>query len=370
MGKKILGFVNLYDSPSLGKLTQNRTLGSTSFLGRFALMDFALSNFTNANIDNINVLIKDNFRSVSKHCGSLKSWVTNTKLGSQNLLINERGASDKTVDSDLNAIRFNDWVLYQADPDYIVIQPAHIITSIELTDVINFHEKNEADITVVVKDINDGSKAFLTSQTLELDGDRIISCKENDGSKDNVTVSLRTYVISRKSFNQMLAHKDFRDAISIRMVIEKVINDHKIKVCGFKHEGYARCFDSFEHFIEYSFELLDYTVAKKLFRYDYSIYTTTRNTPPVQYGENSKVKNCFVANGAVIKGTAENSIISRYAVIEEGAVVKNCILLTKTVIKKGCVVENALIDKYAVIESSISGTKDKHLYIEQGKVVK
>ena len=51
MGNKVLGFVNLYDSPSLGELTKHRTSGSTSFLGRFALMDFALSNFTNANIE-------------------------------------------------------------------------------------------------------------------------------------------------------------------------------------------------------------------------------------------------------------------------------------------------------------------------------
>ena len=91
MSNKILGILNLYDSPSLGGLTKNRTLGSTSFLGRFALMDFALSNFTNSDIDEINVLVKDNFRSVAKHCGSLKNWASNTKIGRQNYLVNDIG---------------------------------------------------------------------------------------------------------------------------------------------------------------------------------------------------------------------------------------------------------------------------------------
>lgn len=367
---KILGFVNLYDSPSLGDLTKHRTLGSTSFLGRFALMDFALSNYTNANIDNINILVKDNFRSVSKHCGSLKTWVTNTKKGSQNLLINEKGICDKKVNSDLNAIRFNDWVLYEANPDYIIIQPAHIITSIDLKEVLDFHCKNNAEITLVTKEIKDGKTAFLSSHVLSLDGDKIVSCKENDGSKNNVIVSLRTYVFSKDCFLRMLKHKDYRDAMSLRMVIQKVINEQSANILAYKHTGYARCFDSFEHFMEYSFELLDYSVAKDLFRSGYSIYTITRNTPPAIYGKDSNIKNCFVANGAVICGTVENSIISRYVEVEEGAVVRNSIILTKTKIKKGSVVENALIDKYGVVSGIVKGTKKEPIYIAQGKVVK
>lgn len=370
MAINVVGFLNLYDSPSLGELTKHRTLGSTSFLGRFAIMDFALSNFANANIDNINILVKDNFRSVSKHCGSLKSWISNTKKGSQNLLINEDGIRNKKLNSDLNAIRFNDWVLYDSHPDYIVIQPAHIITSINLNDVLDFHIKNNADITVVTKEIDDGKKSFLSSHILELDGNKVTHCVENLGAKKNVNVSLRTYVFSKDCFITMLKHKDYRDAMSLRMVIEKVINEQSCNVLAYKHEGYARCIDSFEHFMEYSFELLDYSVAKQLFRYDYSVYTITRNTPPAIYGKNSEVKNCYIANGAVISGKVENSIISRYVEVEEGAVVKNSIILTKTVIKKGSVVENALVDKYGLVNGIVKGTKNKPIYIGQGKKVK
>lgn len=370
MATNVIGFVNLYDSPSLGELTKNRTLGSTSFLGRFALMDFALSNFTNASIDNINILIKDNFRSVAKHCGSLKPWITNTKGGKQNFLINERGISDPKYNSDLNAIRENDWVLYEANADYVIIQPAHIITSIDLNQVLKEHIKNKADITVVTKDITDGDKAFLSSHIMEIKDGKIVSCKENDGKKKKITVSLRTYIFSKNRFNVMLSHKDYRDAMSIRMVIQKVINENTANVYAYKHVGYARCFDSFEHFVQYSFELLDYSVAKELFRDDYSIYTITRNTPPANYLPSSKVNNSYIANGATICGTVENSIISRYVTIEEGAVVKNSIILTRTVVKKGAVIENAVVDKYSTIEGSVKGSKDKPTYIAQGKIYK
>ena len=182
--------------------------------------------------------------------------------------------------------------------------------------------------------------------------------------------SLRTYIFSKETFNAMLSHKDYRDAMSLRMVIQKVINEKTTKVFAYKHEGYARCFDSFEHFVQYSFELLDYKVAKELFKKGYSIYTITRNTPPSNYAPTSKVKNCYIANGSLIAGNVENSIISRYVVIEEGATVKNSIILTRTKVKSGAVVENAVIDKYSVINGEVKGTFKEPKYLAQGKIVR
>ena len=43
-------------------------------------------------------------------------------------------------------------------------------------------------------------------------------------------------------------------------------------------------------------------------------------------GKKAEVKNSFIANGAEIDGKVENSIISRYAKVEEGATIKNSII--------------------------------------------
>lgn len=367
---KVLGIVNLYDSPSLGGLTKNRTLGSTSFLGRYALMDFALSNFTNSHIDEINVLVKDNFRSVAKHVGTLKAWVNNTKIGRQNLLINEKGIKDPKYNSDLNALRENDWIFYDSDFDYVVIAPAHILSSIDFNEVIDFHKKHEAEVTIVYKEIDNADKSFLTSNIVTLDGDKIVGYEQNKGKVAKANVSLRTYILSAESFVKWLRHRDYRDATSLRMLIETIIEENEETIMGYKYEGYARCVDSLEHFVEYSFEFFDVGIADLVFKQDWPIYTCTRNTQPAIYGPKSSVKNCFVANGAKVNGKIENSIISRYVEIEEGASVKNSIILTKGLIKKGAKVENAVVDKYAVIENDVIGTKDEHIYVPQGKKVR
>ena len=361
---RILGFVNLYDSPSLGELTAHRTPASTSFIGRFALIDFALSNFTNARINNINILIKDNFRSVAKHCGSLKFWASNTKKGIQNYLINEKGISDPNFNSDLNAIRENDWTILEENPDYIVIQPAHIVTTINLGDMIHSHIESGADITMAYTQIDDANEAFLSSRILDVKDGKVVKCSENKGAKAKANVSLRTYVFSRKMFDKILKHKDFKSALSLRSLLEKIVNEQITTVNAYKYVGYARCFDSFKNFMKYSFELLNIDVAAKLFLGNQcKVYTISRNTPPSVYLDNALVTNSFVANGARIGGKVTNSIISRYVTVEEGAEVKDSIILTRTVIKKGASVENALIDKYSTISGKVKGTKNKPKWI-------
>ena len=370
MNNKVLGILNLYDSPSLGGLTRSRTLGSTSFLGRFAIMDFALSNFTNSHIDDINVLIKDTFRSVAKHAGTLKTWVNNTKIGRQNLLINEKGIKDPKYNSDLNALRENDWIFYDIDFDYVVISPAHILSLIDFNEVIKYHAEKEADVTIVYKEIENANTSFLSSNIVQLENDNVVKYFKNDGKAKKACVSLRTYVVSKETLFKWLRHRDFKDATSLRMLLESLVEEKEEKIVGYRYEGYARCIDSLEHFVEYSFELFEQEVADEVFKKDWPIYTCSRNTKPAQYGPKSKIKNCFVANGAKIDGKVENSIISRYVQVEEGADIKDSIILTKCLIKKGVHVENAVIDKYSTIENDVVGTKDKPVYISQGKKVR
>ena len=107
MKNKTLALLNCHNSPALGALTESRPLASTSFLGRYALMDFALSNFTNSGISNTGVLVKDHQRSIQKHMGNMMSWANNTKTGRTALFFNEQGILNPAYNTDLNNIKQN-----------------------------------------------------------------------------------------------------------------------------------------------------------------------------------------------------------------------------------------------------------------------
>ncbi|MCQ3034834.1 MAG: glucose-1-phosphate adenylyltransferase subunit GlgD [Bacilli bacterium] len=367
---KVVGLLNLFDSPSLGNLTKTRTLASTSFLGRFTPMDFALSNFANSGIDGINILIKDNFRSVAKHVGSIKSWVNNTKIDRQNLLINEKGMIDPEENTDINCLKENDWVLFQAKADVVVIQPAHIISTINLKNIVREHYEKGRDITVVYKHITDAKEAFRGSNVLTVENGKVVKSVANNGRKNEADVSLETYIISmdyiRKHASEYLGQPTVN---SFKKVIQYIINHKKTDVYAYEYRHYARCVDSLKHFMEYSFELFDYKKALELFREDWPIYTLTHDTPPATYGVNAKVKNSFISNGVIVDGTVENSVLSRRVVVKKGAVVKNSIILTRTVIEEGAHIENVLIDKYSHVckNAVVKGTSEKPKFIAQGK---
>ena len=86
-----------------------------------------------------------------------------------------------------------------------------------------------------------------------------------------------------------------------------------------------------------------------------SIYTKVKDEVPVQYKETASVKNSLVANGCIVRGTVENSIIFRGVNIGKGAVVKDCILMQRCDIQDGARLENVICDKNVII------TKNKWL---------
>jgi glucose-1-phosphate adenylyltransferase len=180
---------------------------------------------------------------------------------------------------------------------------------------------------------------------------------------------METYIINRDVLLNLVEETlKVNPTYSFKDAVKKFANK-LFKVRAVEHVGYARSFDSLEHFVEYSFELLDYRYAHQLFLKDWPIYTITRDTTPTLYGTKTNVHNSFVANGAIVEGRVENSIISRNVKIGRGAIIRNSIILSDSVVGENVVVTHAVIDKYCLISDGvrIEGVKGTPKYIEQGK---
>lgn len=364
---KVLGYCNLHHSPSLGELTESRSIASTPFLGRYAFIDFTLSNFTNSGIDMVGILVKEHQRSLVKHLGNANVWNINTKLGINTILYNENEARNPLYNHDVNNIKENDWLLHKVNADYVVIAPVHFVMAIDYNEVIKKHIENGANITVIYQKVDNAKTHFEHCDTVSLEGNTITSLKKNNCTKDKVNISLETYVISMKKFKELIyktsqisALYNLRDLIAYSLKSELVY--------GYEHKGYVRCFDSLTHYMQYSLELLDYKTRQGLFLNNWPIFTVTNDTPPTKYLNNAEVKNSFISNGAIIDGKVENSILSRKVIVKEGAVINNCIILTDCVISEDCHLENVIVDKYAKIihVKELIGDVDNPVFIKQG----
>lgn len=369
MASKVLGLLDLHNTPELGPLTTSRSLASTSFLGRFAFMDFALSNFSNSGIDEVGILVRSHLRSVLKHMGSLQSWNINTKTGRETIMYNERGNMNRKKNTDINNILVNDWVLHESKAKYIIIQPAHVICKIDFEAMLKEHIASGEKVSLLYKNIPNANKAYKTHNIVTVKNGYVRSFKGNRQLEKDACVSLETYIIDRDVLMTIIDETlKINPTYSIKDAIKKFANK-LFKVHAFEHIGYARSFDSLEHFVDYSFELLDYRYAHQLFLKDWPIYTITRDSTPTLYGTKTSIRDCFIANGAIVEGRVEHSIISRNVKVGRGAVVKNSIILADTVIGENAVISNAVIDKYCRIASGVhvEGVKGSPKYIEQGK---
>ena len=71
----VLGFIfSNFHEELIPELTDNRTMGSVPFGGKYRLIDFPLSNMVNSGISKIGVVTKNNYNSLMDHIGSGKVW--------------------------------------------------------------------------------------------------------------------------------------------------------------------------------------------------------------------------------------------------------------------------------------------------------
>ena len=118
-------------------------------------------------------------------------------------------------------------------------------------------------------------------------------------------------------------------------------------------------------------ELLNPDVRRQLFPPERPVYTKVRDEGPVRYGINASAKNSMIADGCIIEGTVENSVIFRGVKIDKGAVVKNSILMQGTYVGEKSVLDCVVTDKDVMIRDSktLIGCKEYPFFIKKGTAV-
>lgn len=367
---KTIGIVNLHSDVNFAGLTDRRPVASVSFLGRYGIIDFVLSNLSNSKIDTVGVLIQEKPRSLFKHMGLGNSWNFNSKSGGISLLYNEKYANNHKYNHDVNNLLENVAFIEKNEADYVVITPAHVVSVMDYSDIVAQHEASGASISMVYKHVDDANTNYIGNDYLQIKGKKVTEVKENKGNRKERNISLETYVINKDVLLKLLKQAQQISAFySLKDTLGYLCDEKEIHAIEYK--GYVRVFDSTESYFKYSLEFLDLDIFSQVFKSNWPIYTNTNDTPPTKYKKGSSVKNSIIANGAIIDGSIENSIIARNVTVGKGAVIKNCILLSGSKVAANAVLENVILDKEAKVKThiEISGTPEAPLYVGEGDTI-
>lgn len=363
-------FSNIHDT-SIPELTRMRTIGSVPFAGRYRLIDFALSSMVNSGISKIGIVTHNNYQSLLDHLGNGKDWDLARRSGGIKILppyisAFDNAAANKFYTSRLEALMGTVNFLSRCNEDYIVMSDCDVICNIDLDDVITKHAETGADITFVTKKndlVGVGKEEQLTLIKADENGNvtDVISDKYNEEYRlyVNIMVMKRQYLLN--VIENAISHGQHSFLHDIIMH-----NVGKAKYMVYEYEGFYAHIGSMAGYFECSMKLLENDARDRLFGIkNRPVLTKVRNSAPTRYCEGAKVVNSVVAEGCVIEGTVENSIIFRGVKVGKGAVVKNCILFQDTYVCEGASLNCVIADKNVIIKDGrvLSGHESMPFYI-------
>jgi len=363
--RKILGLIASEPSyVDVSGIQDYRPVSCAPIFGRYRVIDFMLSNLTNSGIDNINVYIKERARAMFHHITGT-SYNINSKKGHIQLLLGEQEYTNEYYNTDLKAYKTYMEYVDDRNPAYVVIAPSHFIFKQDFSEMIDYHIKSKNDVTVLYQSVNDADVRFLRCNTLTINKDkRITEFHENLGKAKSTNVSLEAYVMDAMTFKQLVSEGCETSSL---YTFSDILADcvRAMKIGGYKHTGFVACINSLKAYFEANMFVRKEKELAKLINDDWPIYTMTSDSCPTLYKEGAKVQGSIIANGCEIEGTIINSVIGRNVIVKKGAVIKDCVILSKALIDKNVKLENTIVDRMAIVThvKGIKGSKEKPVYV-------
>lgn len=362
-------FPNSYDN-LVPEMVTERTMASIPFGGRYRMVDFVLSSMANCGIDNVTIVVKRNYHSLMDHLGSGREWDLTRKRGGLNMVPPFAEAGVKMYAGRIEALASVVDYLEDQREKYVIMSDANIAVNFNFNALIAAHVKSGADVTMVYQrsEIPEGAKG--DNYTVKITDGRVTELLSNDFRPGVQNLSMNIYIMEREALIQMVRDASVRGLVYFeRDLLAR--NLELLNVQGFEHTGYVARISDRRSYFEENMRLLDPANLDALFGQGGPIYTKVRDDAPTRYAMDCKVKNVMVADGCIIEGEVENSVLFRGVKIKKGAKVKNCVLMQDTVVESGADVEYVVTDKNVEItaDKKLTGTDTFPVYVKKGHTV-
>ncbi|MBP7176605.1 MAG: glucose-1-phosphate adenylyltransferase subunit GlgD [Thermoclostridium sp.] len=356
----------------LKELSMERSISAVPFGGKYRAIDFSLSNMINSGIRNVGIPTQYNFHSLMDHLGSGKEWDLDRKTDGLFIFppyLSEYGTGWYKGSAD--AMYANLTFLKRSNEEFVLINQGYAIYNMNYTGMLEQHVDKDADITIACRQMDDLPKDELSHLgVVERGSDqKIIDFQEKPLNPKSNFASLGIYLIKRKLLIELLedcaahGYADFVKDILIRRINE-------LRLYAYEFKGYWRPLSTIQLYYRANMELLDPAVRYELFLKNGKIFTKVKDEPPAKYNEEAIVKNTIVADGCIIEGSVENSILFRGVNVRRGAVVRNSIIMQNAEVFENASLNNCILDKNVSISFGKQLNGDRNWPLIVGKNVR
>lgn len=375
MAKNVFGLIYAGENNmNLRDLVYMRALGALPLGGKYRAIDFQLSNMVNSGIRNIGVITQKNYHSLMDHLGSGKEWDLSRKNDGLFVLppfdtYQNTGQYRGYVDAIKNVMAY----VRRAKQQYCLLTGSYTICNAVYDDMIREHLATGADITLLynVMPRLEPEENMFKDIRMEVDETgRVIDMEINSRAPKYSKAGMDIYLIRKDLLEYLVEEAASRGKSSfVRDVL--IANLNRLNIRGVEHKGYVGRLHSVASYFQMNMDFLKADVQKELFYTENPILTKIKDEVPAKYGSSASVKNSLVANGCIIEGTVENSVLFRGVRVEPGSVIKNSIVMQDSEIYQNSYLENVILDKQVHIRTGkrLIGSDGFPVIIRKGAVV-
>ena len=367
----VMGIIFTNDA-TMGELTNKRTMASIPFGGRYRQVDWALSNLSCAGVRHVGIISRHSYQSLMNHIGDGEEWGLELEEGGLEFLTPYAQSTVGTYRGKLESLAHAmDFLEFGDEDELVVMIDSAILSNIDLNDVIKAHQASGKDITVVTKaGICNGEKKI--DLALKLEDGEIKDMAVDYVANPEYVASMDIFVLSKKLLMGSVKYLIGRDKFHMdRDLVMGGWQHGKVTVNAYEFGGVAMYNESVEEYFKNSLALIKKDVRADIFGGSHPIYTKVRDRVPTYYGEDCEIENCLIADGCMLDGEVEDSVLFRQVTIAKDAEVENCVIMNDSVVGEGAELKYVILDKNVTVTpgAKLIGTKKNPIIVKRGETV-
>lgn len=366
-------------------LTEKRSKPAVPIAGKYRLIDIPISNCLNSGVKRMFVLTQYNSASLNAHIKNAYNFDHFTQGFVDILAAEQTPGSNEWFQGTADAVRQSSKHFMRHDFDYVLILSGDQLYQMDFEEMAKFHIEKNADVTIACLPVNAADATGFGIMKVN-DQSMISNFVEKPSTEElpkwvsevspankkrgkNYMASMGIYIFNRKALVDLFAanpdSKDFGKEI-IPYAIE-----NKMRVAGYRYDGYWTDIGTIRSFFEANIELTDHIPSFNLFNNYKLIYTRARMLPPAKFYGGTQINRALCAEGAIIHARLIDScIIGIRSRIGENTVMKEVIMMGSDFyqtledmaynpdeipmgVGHSCHIEHAILDKNCCIGNNV-----------------
>jgi glucose-1-phosphate adenylyltransferase len=337
----------------LGVLTEQRAKPALPYAGVYRLIDFALSNCRHSGIADVWVIQQYEAHSLTDHLANGRPWDLDRTYGGLRVLHPHQGRSESGFyTGNADALFRHKADIERFGAELLVVLSADHVYKLDFGRALATHLERGAEATLVTTRVPPEEASRFG--VVEVGDDGTVTgyaYKPDEPASDLATTEV--FVFSADRLLELLEElgdadaedsgvSDLGDEILPRLVAGGRVVEHRL-------DGHWRDVGTIESYWEGHMELLGSEPPLDLDDRAWSILTRADQRPPARVAGSASVEGALLSPGCDVRGTVVRSVLAPGVRVEEGAEVRDSVVLEDVTVAARARVERSLVDERAHI---------------------